>query len=200
MEKTTDYRANEKLKKRKYPKIRASFSEWKKGRALRIPVMAVAIFILCAAVKLNAMGKQSTSLFAISIVLFMVWYVMKIVTAKTAYASVKGRDSEIVQVSDNNIVYAYRTRMDAAALGQDITIMLTMQKNGIKEIAEKAKPRRLEITGAILRQVCTPEQFLNRHDPAVKIKKGTKEAGTIVLYDYYYRSDAMYEEIKEFLS
>lgn len=200
MDGITEYRANEKKKKRRYPRIRATFNEWKRGRAIRIPIMAVAIFILCAGVKLQADGKPSKTLYVISILLFLAWYVVKIATAKTAFAAVKGRDNELVQISNDNVVYSYRSRMDESALGQDIAVMFTMQRSGIKEVVEKTKPKRLEITGSMIRQVCTPDQFLNRHNPSVKIKKGTKENRTITLYDYYDSSAVMYEKIKDLLA
>ena len=197
MEETTDYRANEKLKKKRYRRIRATFNEWKKGRALRIPVAAVATFILGAGVKLYAAEKPSKSLFLISAVLFLVWYVMRIAHAKVPYVVVKAREDEIVQIAANNFVYAYKTRMDPSNIGQQVTVMMTMQKNDIKDIVEMTKPRRLEVTGTFLRQICTAEQFLNRHDPSVKIKKGTREKGTLVLYDYYNKADAMFSGIKD---
>lgn len=194
-----DYRANEKNKKRKYPKIRASFSDWKRGRPLRIPIIAVAIFVFLAAVRLQQMDRPSKTLFTLSILLLLAWYVLKVVNARTAYVNIKARKDEIVQISEKDIVYAYRTRMDASALGQEIMVMLTMQKGDVKGIIEKTKPRRLELTGMIHHQTCSPDQFLNRQNPSVKIKKGTRAEDTIVLYDYYNRSDAMFAEIKQFI-
>lgn len=195
MEPAFEYPADEKLKKKVFPQIRAATYSWKKGRMLRTAMASVAAFILSVAIIMLMKGKGDTLLFVLSGILFLVWYFLRVIHSREALISVKWSDNELVKVDSESLSYSYRTNFPGAK-GQYDAVIITILKKDILEVVRYDTPARIEVSGTFKILECDPDELLNHHIVALGDKDGEYQKGKQIFFKYFEKSDELFQKLQ----